>query len=132
MNKSTAYAIATQQAHKVGKTPKRGAGPRGMYGTRAGKREALQKMDKPRSEYTKTPAPKSKTAGLIAGLPLYRALVKYAEEQDPNTGLVVKAPSATISTSGQQKYTKVNVVSPPTPRNLDFAAKSVAPPPVRT
>jgi hypothetical protein len=54
--KSIAYAIATQQAHKVKKTPKRGAGPRGMYGTLEGKAMAKAKHDKPMKTYKKTAA----------------------------------------------------------------------------
>ena len=50
--KSVAYAIATQQAHKMGKTPKK----KGGYGTPEGKAEAMAKYDKPRSEYKKTAA----------------------------------------------------------------------------
>lgn len=52
--KSVAFAIATQQAHKLGKTPKKGKGPGGMYGTKEGKREAKAKYDKPKKEYRKT------------------------------------------------------------------------------
>ena len=46
MNKSTAFAIATQQSHKMGKSPK-------GYGTKAGKRTARAKFDKPRKEYVR-------------------------------------------------------------------------------
>jgi len=46
MKKSTAFAIATQQSHKTGKTPK-------GYGTKAGKREAKAKYDQPKKEYVK-------------------------------------------------------------------------------
>lgn len=46
MNKSTAFAIATQQSHKLGKTPK-------GYGTKAGKSEAKKKYDQPRKKYVK-------------------------------------------------------------------------------
>jgi hypothetical protein len=45
--KHIAYAIATQQAHKVGKSPKDFRTPQGV-------REARQKYDAPRSEYQKT------------------------------------------------------------------------------
>jgi hypothetical protein len=48
--KSVAYAIATQQAHKMGKTPKK----KGGYGTSEGRSEAKSKYDKPREEYRKT------------------------------------------------------------------------------
>ncbi len=37
--KNVAYAIATQQAHKMRTTPKSGEGPKGMYGTKKGKKK---------------------------------------------------------------------------------------------
>lgn len=46
MEKGTAFAVATQQAHKLGKTPK-------GFGTKEGKREAKAKFDKPKKEYVK-------------------------------------------------------------------------------
>jgi len=45
--KGMAYALATQQGHKVGKTPK-------DFRTAGGVREAKQKYDAPKSEYQKT------------------------------------------------------------------------------
>lgn len=45
--KSIAYAIATQQAHKLGKSPK-------DFRTPSGVRKAKQKYDEPRAEYQKT------------------------------------------------------------------------------
>lgn len=45
--KRVAYAVATQMAHKLKKTPKN-------YGTTKGKREAKAKFDQPKSEYKKT------------------------------------------------------------------------------
>ena len=50
MRKSTAFAIATQQSHRLGKSPK-------GYGTAEGKREAKAKYDAPKKEYVKTPNP---------------------------------------------------------------------------
>jgi hypothetical protein len=50
MNKSTAFAIASQQAHASGKSPKK-------WGTSGGKQDAKEKYDKPKKEYTKTPNP---------------------------------------------------------------------------
>jgi len=50
MGKSTAFAIATQQSHATGKTPR-------GYGTRAGKREAKQKFDEPKKKYVKAANP---------------------------------------------------------------------------
>ena len=50
MDKSKAFAIATQQGHSLGKTPKK-------YGTKSGRQEAKAKYDKPKKEYVKTPNP---------------------------------------------------------------------------
>lgn len=67
MNKSQAFAIATQQSHKMGKSPK-------GYGTKKGKKEARQKYDKPRKEYVrganpgKLDSPKLAEVGLEEGL----------------------------------------------------------------
>lgn len=54
-----AYAIATQQAHKLKKTPKRGNGPKGSYGTKEGKAVAKAKFNKPVKEYKKTASNRS-------------------------------------------------------------------------
>jgi hypothetical protein len=48
--KQVAYAIATQQAHKLGKTPKK----KGGYGTPSGRSEAKAKYDRPAKAYKKT------------------------------------------------------------------------------
>ncbi len=50
MPKSMAFALATDQGHATGKTPKK-------YGTLEGRKRAKQKYDKPRKEYVKTPNP---------------------------------------------------------------------------
>jgi hypothetical protein len=50
MNKSQAFAIATQQSHAKGKTPK-------GYGTTAGKVIAKAKYDRPKKSYTGTANP---------------------------------------------------------------------------
>lgn len=49
MKKETAFAVATQQSHAMGKTPK-------GYGTAQGKREAKAKFDTPKGD-VKTPNP---------------------------------------------------------------------------
>jgi hypothetical protein len=54
--KSIAYALATQQAHRTGKSPK-------GFRTAAGVRTAKRKYDGPKSDYTRTADPKrSKSA----------------------------------------------------------------------
>lgn len=50
MSKGQAFAIATQQSHSLGKSPKN-------YGTSEGRAQAKQKYDKPRKQYKKTPNP---------------------------------------------------------------------------
>jgi len=45
--KQVAFAVATQMAHKTGKSPK-------TFGTSEGRSEAKAKFDKPKSEYKKT------------------------------------------------------------------------------
>jgi hypothetical protein len=50
MPESMSFAIATQQAHATGKTPK-------GFGTAAGKREAKKKYDAPKDKYKKTADP---------------------------------------------------------------------------
>ena len=55
-----AFAVATQQAHKVGKSPKtvvsKQTGKKEPFGTPEGKAVAKAKFDKPKSEYKKTAA----------------------------------------------------------------------------
>jgi hypothetical protein len=59
--KSVAYAIATQQAHKMGKTPKK----KGGYGTREGRVTAKAKYDQPRKAYKKTAADMTKVNRIL-------------------------------------------------------------------
>ncbi len=50
MSKSMAFALATQQSHVLGKSPK-------GYGTSEGKVEAKKKYDSPKKDYKKTANP---------------------------------------------------------------------------
>jgi len=68
--KSVAYAIATQQAHKMGTTPKK----KGGYGTKMGRRIAKAKYDQPRREY-------KKTAEDMTGVKRIFEILKEAEEK---------------------------------------------------
>jgi len=56
--KQVAFAVATQQAHRLGKSPKtfrsKVTGKKERFGTPEAKREAKQKFDKPLKEYKKT------------------------------------------------------------------------------
>jgi len=56
MPEGEAWGIATQQAHKLAKTPK-------SYGTAEGRRVAKKKYDRPKDEYVQTADPK--TAGFV-------------------------------------------------------------------
>lgn len=77
-DKSVAYATATQQAHKVGKSPK-------GFRTSEGVREAKQKYTLPKKEYQKTaqfgesPLGELSPAigGLIAGVPMGKAIAGH-------------------------------------------------------
>lgn len=58
MKKSTAFAIATQQSHATGNTPK-------SYGTPTGKAKAKRKYDEPRKmKQTADPSHKGKSASV--------------------------------------------------------------------
>lgn len=130
--KQVAYATATQQAHKLGKTPKSGAGPRGTFGTPSGKRTALRKHDRPRSAYVVTPKPKTAAEELLALLPGHLLLRKVAASldlPDAETGLTPKPKSLGIS-SKPKNYSQINTLSTPPTRGLAAPAKSTPPPKV--
>ena len=61
MEKSTAFAVATMQGHKLGKNPK-------GYGTKEGKKVARRKFNKPRKEYVKTPNPRELESPKMAAM----------------------------------------------------------------
>jgi uncharacterized membrane protein len=71
MSKSEAFAIATQQAHKLGKTPK-------GYGTVAGKQEAEAKYDAPKSSYKKTAGIASRAVAALKDKRVQEALLEEA------------------------------------------------------
>ncbi len=71
MNKSQAFAIATQQSHKLGRSPK-------GYGTKEGKKKARQKFDKPREEYVKSPNPGKLESAKLAAMRDELLLIKQA------------------------------------------------------
>lgn len=112
MNKGQAFAIATQQSHKLGKSPK-------GYGTSEGKKDAKAKYDKPKKEYKKTPNPgdldSPKLGSVLAGLvkegvagdsyslldQVGKSKTKPREAEAPNpTYRVKKASFATSQYSG--------------------------------
>lgn len=82
MPESQAFAIATQQAHKLGKTPK-------GYGTKEGKAEARAKYDKPRSEYRKTADRVKKAAAIIAIQKRANVMMGYPSQGAPASPMAV-------------------------------------------
>jgi hypothetical protein len=66
MSESQSFAIATQQAHATGNTPK-------DYGTAEGKRKARRKYDEPPSQYKQTADPKTKKAHDLSTSPAVEA-----------------------------------------------------------
>jgi hypothetical protein len=76
MSKSTAFAVATQEAYATGKAPK-------GFGTPEGKAVAKEKYDLPKKAYEKTPNPgkldSPKLASVSEGeLKRYKYLMKFA------------------------------------------------------
>jgi len=89
MSKSTAFAIATQQSHAKGKTPK-------SYGTKAGRQEAKTKFDKPKKEYEgtanpgKLESPKMASSGSLLNQWLDSTSTPETEELDNRIGSLVQ------------------------------------------
>ena len=117
--KSIAFALATLQAHRLGKSPKANR-------TREGMELARAKYDKPRSEYRKTPGP-TKTSSLPSA-----AVPTPAFPQ----GLRTVAPSSTGQTSTIGKvtkpksrpYTQVHTLPPMVGSQTGAEVKRVPPP----
>jgi hypothetical protein len=127
MPKSESFAIATQQSHATGHTPK-------GYGTPTGKHVAKQKYDEPKSDYTQTadPRSKSKTGGINLGMMRSFAdeLEKIAFGQGMNTAM-----HGAYKNTAPKMTTKPTAVprepAPPAPTSdLLRSSKTVQPPPV--
>jgi len=131
-DKSIAYALATQQAHRVGKSPK-------GFRTSAGVREAKSKYDEPKSSYTQTANPKqSKSASVkeAAGPP-----PSIPTPQFPLGLMPVKPKTVgTMSSTGKalsnnatnaQNYTQVHAQPPSVNLSPHSGLKSATPPPVK-
>jgi len=87
MDKSQAFAIATQQGHRLGKSPK-------GYGTPEGRKKAKAKYEQPRKAYLKTPNPggleSPKLAALLHGSP---HKIDVLEPRKADGDKVVKEPA---------------------------------------
>jgi hypothetical protein len=90
--KSMAYAIATQQAHKVGKSPKK-------FRTPAGVQAAMSKMPGPVKEYKKTAAP------ISAGTVLRRAR-RIPIKPTIQEGISVIEPAVVARTSRKKRSSR--------------------------
>lgn len=96
MDESTAFAIATQQAHSLGKSPK-------GYGTAEGRQVAKSKYDTPEDD-VKAAKGHSKEAGL------FRAFAPIvSKEQDERMRQIVREEirNANLSTHNQQSSHKM-------------------------
>lgn len=146
MPESQAFAIATQQSHAIGKSPK-------GYGTSEGRREAKKKYDTP-SDDKKTADPsglgakferattgghKKEASRTSITSPFEVALVGgFSDELQkianaptgPSTVSQIKSlvPRPSLR-SGAPKYTKLNTDSPPSP--VQNHQPVLSPPPVR-
>lgn len=149
--KSIAYAIATQQAHATGKSPK-------AFRTSSGVREAKQKYDAPKKLYVNTADPKSestsnrleklrKSAEVVESARyLFSVLNKQAAGPPPSiptpqfpTGVAKIQPrSVNVSTPASNKPTTVsNTYSqvhsqPPAVNSTPYSGVKSAPPPPAT
>jgi hypothetical protein len=127
MPESQSWAIATQQAHATGKSPK-------GYGTAEGKREAKQKYDEPKSEYKKTadPGHKSKTSSLALWMGFSDELQKIAAAA--SVGDVTKMMKRKSTLASTPKLTSKPIVKEPEPPSatLDHlsSSRTMPPPPV--
>lgn len=127
MPKSMSFAIATQQAHATGHTPK-------GYGTAQGKRTAKRKYDEPKSEYKQTadPSHKSKTSSL--SLAFWKGFTDELQKIAAATGLsdVTKSITRKSGLVATPKQTSIpREPTPPAPvKDLLSSAKTIQPPPV--
>jgi hypothetical protein len=125
MSESQSFAIATQQSHAAGKTPK-------GYGTAEGKREAKKKYDEPKSAYKKTADPGhiAKTSGV--SLAMWMGFSNELQKIAAPAPAVLQ--SAKRMKTGLPKLTSKPVIKEPDPPSavLDHLSnsRSIQPPPV--
>lgn len=82
MEESTSWAIATQQAHKLKKTPKN-------YGTVEGRKTARSKFKEPKKSYVQTADPKIKKAEENSDMPISVEMVKLGSFSDELTKIAI-------------------------------------------
>jgi hypothetical protein len=101
--KSVAYAIATQQAHSQGKTPKK----KGGYGTPEGRREAKMKYPSPK-EYRKTASRLQRVIEKVASL-------AGQDLRTPFTGMNTNFPTADSTAFAANSLNQSKAVASPKP-----------------
>lgn len=132
MPESESFAIATQQSHAAGKTPK-------DYGTAAGKRQAKKKYDAPKSEYKKTPDPGGVGKAKFSGFAL-PTVVGFSDELKKIAALAAtvgditknaKRPSSVFSKPKMTSKPNLKEPDPPSSTMDHFSSsKTMQPPPV--
>lgn len=126
MPKSMSFALATQQAHAAGKTPK-------GYGTAAGKREAKQKYDAPKKSYKKTADPGhiAKTSSLAMWMGFSDELQKISAAATTVSDVAKSVKPFGVKPAKLTSKPVVREPDPPAPV-LDHlsSSKSIQPPPV--
>ncbi|MCA8939757.1 MAG: hypothetical protein KDB07_08120 [Planctomycetes bacterium] len=128
--KSIAYALATQQAHRVGKSPK-------GFRTSEGVQEAHQKYPKPKSEYKKTAAMAEAIRDYLDkesasfGMPAIPTPQFPAGLQKVTPKSVKSGPAKADQGQTSSTYTQVHT-QPPVVNSAPFTGvKSVPPPPAK-
>jgi hypothetical protein len=114
--KQVAFAVATQMAHKTGKSPKtfvsKQTGHKERFGTPEGRSEAKAKFDKPKSEYKKT-ASAIMFDGFADELQKIAGVAGIGEEVLTSLGkLEKKSPWSTVRSLKQTTYPHIRQAGP--------------------
>ena len=128
MPESESWAIATQQSHATGHTPK-------SYGTPQGKHEAKKKYDEPKSHYElKADPDKTKTAmlaGFVDELEKIANLAATGTQMNKATNSLSKLPGPVGGMRPPALKTNSSITPSPAPampaQNPTVGAKATAP-----
>jgi hypothetical protein len=129
MNKSTAFAIATQQSHATGHTPS-------GYGTVEGRKAAKKKYDEPKSTYEQKADPGHMTKSSAIDLVMWKGfedeLLKIAAGAGPmqpaTISTVTKALPRLSPSMKQASYSKPRMDMPA----VKMSPQNSLPPPLAT
>jgi hypothetical protein len=127
MSESESFAIATQQAHATGHTPK-------GFGTSQGKKVAKGKYDEPKAEYVQTADPSSKTKkssiSLVSVQGFARELEKIATLASVNAVGNGALRRSTLMTPPKKTSIPRDPAPPAPMTDLLSSTKTIQPPPV--